>query len=267
MKALLALLPAGVDVHVIGKGSNLLVRDGGIAGVVMRLEGELAEAEASGQRILAGAGVPSLRLADSIRRAGIAGFEFLVGVPGTLGGAIAMNAGAHGQDTSGVFVSCRTVDRTGKVHEWSLREAGFGYRRSAFPSDHIIVDAVLEGERDEPEAIKARMKAFRAERSDAQPVGVRTGGSTFKNPRPQGSDKPRRAWELIDKAGCRGLRVGGAQVSEKHCNFLINLGDATAEDFETLGETVRRRVAETTGVHLEWEIRRLGVPATHMVNA
>jgi len=252
---LLARKPPDVPVHVLGLASNTLVRDGGIGGLVIRLAGRgfgaaVVEGEA---RIRAGAGLADKRLAVAARDAGIGGLEFYFGIPGSIGGALRMNAGANGTETTDRLVSARAITPEGELVTLSHAEMGFSYRNSAASADLIFVDALFEGRPDTQAAIQARMDAVQAHREAAQPIRDKTGGSTFKNP------AGHSAWKLVDAAGCRGLRVGGAQVSEKHCNFLINAGDASAHDLETLGETVRRRVHETSGILLDWEIKRVGV--------
>lgn len=251
----LAALPADVPVTVIGLGSNLIVRDGGLPGLVIRLGARgfgHVEVE-SATRIRAGAAVPDKRLAGAAFTAGLGGFAFYHGIPGGLGGAVRMNAGAHGSETAAVVVEARGIDRTGARRVFSKADLGFTYRHSELPDDVIVTEVVVEGVPADPAVIRAEMDAVEAHRVAAQPIRARTGGSTFKNP--PGTS----AWKLVDAAGCRGLRIGGAQVSELHCNFLLNVGDATAADVERLGETVRARVLATSGVRLEWEIRRLGV--------
>jgi UDP-N-acetylmuramate dehydrogenase len=249
----LSRLDPAVPVHVIGVGSNLLVRDGGIEGVVIRLSAKgFGHARREGERIRAGAALPDKRLAAFARDEGLGGFAFFHGIPGTVGGALRMNAGANGAETQERLVAAHAVDRTGQERVLSRAEMGFTYRHSAAPEDLIFTEAVFAGPPAEPTAIEAEMEAVERHREAAQPIREKTGGSTFVNP------PGRRAWELIDAAGCRGLRIGGAMVSEMHCNFLINADSATAHDLELLGETVRARVYETSGVRLEWEIRRIG---------
>jgi UDP-N-acetylmuramate dehydrogenase len=238
---------------VLGVGSNLLVRDGGVKGVVIRLMRGFTGIAVDGNELLAGAGAPDLNVALTARDHALAGLEFLSGIPGTIGGAVMMNAGAYGGELAQVLVSAEAIDRAGKVHRVSASELSFSYRHSSAPADWIFTSARLRAEPGDQLAIARRIAEIDSARTESQPRS-RTGGSTFVNP-------PRhKAWELIDQAGCRGLRIGEAQVSEKHCNFLINLGAATATDLEELGEEVRRRVLEKSGVRLEWEIRRLGVP-------
>ncbi len=258
--AFLTNKPADVPVTVIGVGSNLLVRDGGVPGVVIRLGRGFADVAIDGTTVRAGAATLDLNVALSARDAGVAGLEFLSGIPGTIGGALRMNGGAYGKEMKDVTVSAEALDPTGRLHRLSLAELGFSYRHSGVAEDWIFLSAELAGARDAPAAIAARMQEIQTKREDTQPIRTRTGGSTFANPK-QPEAKGRRAWELIDGAGCRGLVRGGAMVSEKHCNFLINTGNATAADLEGLGEEVRRRVFEQFGVTLEWEIRRIGLPA------
>jgi UDP-N-acetylmuramate dehydrogenase len=250
----LAARPAGLRIQVIGVGSNLLIRDGGFPGAVVRLPASFGKIETDGTRLRVGAAALDANVAKAAAEAGIAGLEFLRGVPGTIGGALRMNAGCYGREIADIFVEATALD--GEGHQVTLTKAdmGFVYRHTAAPEDLIFVEAVFEGTRDAPEAIKARMEELVANREASQPIRAKTGGSTFKNPPGQ------KAWELIDKAGCRGLMHGAAQVSEKHCNFLINTGDATAADIEALGEDVRRRVLQSQGVALEWEIKRIGLP-------
>ena len=251
---------ADVPLTVIGVGSNLLVRDGGVPGVVIRLGRGFADIAIDDTTVRAGAAMLDLNVALGARDAGVAGLEFLSGIPGTIGGALRMNGGAYGKEMKDVTVSAEALDPTGRVHRLSLAELGFTYRHCGVADDWIFLSAEMRGHRDAQAAIAARMQEIQTKREDTQPIRTRTGGSTFANPRGPESNN-RRAWELIDAAGCRGLKRGGAIVSEKHCNFLINTGTATATDLEGLGEEVRRRVFEQFGVTLEWEIRRIGVPA------
>ena len=257
--AFIANKPADVAITVIGVGSNLLVRDGGVPGVVVRLGRGFAEVAIDGTTVRAGAATLDLNVALSARDAGVAGLEFLSGIPGTIGGALRMNGGAYGKEMKDLTVSAEALDASGRLHRLSLAELGFSYRHSGVAEDWIFLSAELAGARDAPQAIAARMQEIQTKREDTQPIRTRTGGSTFANPK-QPEAQGRRAWELIDGVGCRGLVRGGAIVSEKHCNFLINTGNATAADLEGLGEEVRRRVFEQFGVTLEWEIRRIGVP-------
>jgi UDP-N-acetylmuramate dehydrogenase len=246
--------PADVPVSVIGVGSNLLIRDGGIPGVVVRLPGSLGKITAEDTRIRAGAAALDAAVARAASDAGIAGLEFLRGIPGTIGGALRMNAGCYGREIKDVFVEARAVDGKGNIVTLKAEDMAFVYRKSGVPEDMIFVEAVLEGEAGDPETIRGRMNALVEQRESTQPVKSKTGGSTFKNP------PGHKAWQLIDESGCRGLMHGAAQVSEKHCNFLINTGEATAADIEGLGEGVRARVKEKFGIALEWEIKRVGVP-------
>lgn len=255
---LLSKLPEDVPVTVIGLGSNLIVRDGGIPGVVIRLGGKAFGeiAVESGDRLRAGTAVPDVKVARAAADASLDGLAFYRGIPGSIGGALRMNAGAHGGETTDVLVSARGVTRKGEIVTLSHAEMGFTYRNSAASTrDIIFTSALFQGRPGDQAAIQAEMDRVTQAREAAQPIKERTGGSTFKNP--EGG----KAWKLIDAAGCRGLRVGAAQVSEMHCNFLINTGGATAADVEGLGEEVRRRVKEASGFELQWEIKRLGVAA------
>lgn len=249
----LARLDLAIPVLVLGAGSNILVRDGGIEGVVIRLGKSFQEVTIDGLFLRAGAGAPDVKLSSAAAKAGIAGLAFFRGIPGTIGGALRMNAGAYGAETRDVLVSCRGVGRNGKILELSNAEMGFSYRHCGVTDDVIFTSAVFAGTVGDRQAILSEMAEFSQARSSTQPVNTRTGGSTFKNP------PGHRAWELIDQAGCRGLALGDAQVSKLHCNFLINRGKATAADLENLGELVRARVLETSGVSLEWEIIRVGL--------
>ena len=251
----LAKLPRSIPVFVVGLGSNLLVRDAGVAGVVIRLGRGFASVDIEeGCRLRVGTALPDVKVARAAADAGIAGLEFYRGIPGGIGGALRMNAGAHGRETKDVLVAARAIDRNGRMHELSRADMGFTYRHCAIPQDWIFTQALFQGSPGEPAAILAEMDEVAAYREKHQPIKERTGGSTFRNP------PGHSAWKLIDAAGCRDLRVGGAKVSEMHCNFLINDADATAEDIERLGETVRARVAASSGVQLEWEIIRVGKP-------
>ena len=251
---LLANLPQDIPVTVIGLGSNLIVRDGGVAGVVIRLGRGFSETKIEpNNRLRAGTAVPDLRVAKAAQDAGIAGLAFYRGIPGAIGGALRMNGGAYGRETKDVLIEARGVDRAGNLRSYTNAEMGFTYRHCGVPDDVIFTAALFEGSAGDRTAIAAEMDEITAKRETTQPVKSRTGGSTFKNP------VGHKAWQLIDAAGCRGLIVGGAQVSELHCNFLINLGTATAADIEGLGEEVRRRVKDKSGVTLEWEIKRIGV--------
>jgi|ERR1700722_6770855 UDP-N-acetylmuramate dehydrogenase len=250
---LLTHLPGDIPVTAIGLGSNLIVRDGGIAGVVVRLGRGFNEVAVEGARIRAGAAVPDVKVARAAQEASIAGLSFLRGIPGSIGGALRMNGGAYGGETKDVLVEARGVDRRGAVRAYSNAGMGFSYRHCGVADDVIFTQALFQGAPGDAAAIAAEMNKITESREATQPVKSRTGGSTFKNP------PGHEAWQLIDAAGCRGLRLGGAQVSEMHTNFLINLGSATAADIETLGETVRQRVKQSSGVDLEWEIKRVGV--------
>lgn len=251
----LAHLGSDIPVYVVGVGSNLIVRDGGIAGVVIRLAPRASgEATANGDVVTAGAAALDKRVAEVAASANIGGLEFYFGIPGTIGGALRMNAGANGGETKDVLIEARGVGRDGTKHVFSNADMKFVYRNSGVDPSIIFTSARFRGEISDAEAIRARMAEVQTHRETAQPIREKTGGSTFKNP------PGHSAWKLVDAAGCRGLRVGGAQVSEMHCNFLINTGDATAHDIETLGETVRERVKATSGIELHWEIKRIGIP-------
>ncbi len=255
LAAFLAGRPDDVPVTVLGSGSNALVRDGGIPGVVVRLDRPFADIEIMGERVRAGAMALGIKVALTACDAGVAGLEFLSGVPGTIGGALRMNAGAYGREIADVLVEAEALDPQGELHRIDAAGMGFAYRHSDIDEGWIFTGAILQGERDDPLAIHARITRLSETRESTQPVRLRTGGSTFKNP------SGAKAWELIDRAGCRGLRRGKAMVSDLHCNFLVNTGGATAADLEELGEEVRRRVKEAAGVTLEWEVRRLGEAA------
>jgi UDP-N-acetylmuramate dehydrogenase len=250
----LANCPADIPITTLGVASNLLVRDGGLAGVVIRLGGEFARVRIDGTKVIAGAGALDLTVAEEALAAGLAGLEFLSGIPGTIGGAVKMNAGAYGGEIVDIVDSVVLVTRAGQVKTVEGPALGLSYRHSALPEGAIVVEATLRGHADAAEAIEGRMRDIQTRRAETQPVRARTGGSTFANP------PGAKAWELIDRAGCRGLTLGGAQVSEQHCNFLINNGAATAADLEALGEEVRRRVRAQSGIDLAWEIKRIGVP-------
>ncbi len=254
LASLLSVLPREIPVTIVGLGSNLIVRDGGIKGLVIRLGGRAFGAVEimEGFRIVAGAATPDQYVAKAAATASVDGLAFLRGVPGAIGGALVMNAGAHGGEVKDALIEARGIDRTGARRAFSNAAMGFSYRHSAAPDDVIFTAATFQGRPGELGAIEAEMERITRAREASQPIREKTGGSTFKNP------PGLKAWELIDRAGCRGLRHGGAQVSPMHCNFLINLGSATAADLEALGEEVRRRVLETSGVALDWEIRRVG---------
>ena len=250
----LAHLPAEIPVVVIGLGSNLIVRDGGVPGVVIRLGRGFGEVKVEdGWRIRAGTAAPDVKVSRAAQEAAIAGLAFFRGIPGAVGGALRMNGGAYGRETKDALIEARGVDRQGRLRVFSNGDMHYGYRHCGAPDDIVFTQALFQGARGDPAEIAAEMEKITESREATQPIKSRTGGSTFKNP------PGHKAWQLIDAAGCRGLKVGDAQVSEMHCNFLINLGSATAADIETLGETVRRRVKENSGVELEWEIKRIGV--------
>jgi UDP-N-acetylmuramate dehydrogenase len=261
LAAFLRASPPGAAVFPMGVGSNLIVRDGGMPGVVIRLAGRAfgdVVIDTQKRQIIAGAGALDMQVARAAAKAGLGGLEFLVGIPGTVGGALTMNAGCYGRETKDVLVSARGYDRSGAPRVMDNHDFGFSYRRNAAPDDVIWVQAVFQGTPDDPAAVAARMAEITAKREAAQPIREKTGGSTFANPDPPGAPNQRSSWKLIDEAGMRGARRGGAQVSEKHCNFLINTGDATAADIEGLGEEVRAKVLAHSGVDLHWEIKRVG---------
>ncbi len=245
-------LPADVPLLPLGLGSNLIVRDGGVAGVTVRLGKAMARIAVEGDHVRAGAGAPGIAVASAARDASLAGLEFLRGIPGTAGGAVRMNAGAYGRDVADILVEATVVRRSGAIETLPAAAFGFSYRDSALPEGDIVVEALFRSTPGDRATIAAEMDRIAAEREASQPLRSRTGGSTFKNPPGQ------KAWQLVDAAGCRGLRIGGAQVSEKHTNFLINTGDATSADIEALGDEVRARVLAHSGVALEWEIERVG---------
>ena len=257
LAAFLAACPNGIPRTVLGLGSNLLIRDGGVRGVVIRLDRSFIEITVDETIVTAGAGALDVNLARICRDAGLVGFEFMRGIPGTVGGGLRMNAGAYDRDFRDVLVWAEAVDSSGTLHRLSVDELDLSYRHCGVPEDWIFVTAQFRGTHGDRQKISARMQEVRQVRKDSQPINTRTGGSTFKNP---GSEKLNggKAWELIDQAGCRGLTRGGAMVSELHCNFLINTGNATAANLEALGEEVRRRVQAHSGVMLQWEIRRIG---------
>ncbi|WP_316860113.1 UDP-N-acetylmuramate dehydrogenase [uncultured Cohaesibacter sp.] len=247
-------LPEEIPVTVIGLGSNLLVRDGGVEGVVIRLSGKaFSDVSVTDDLVVkVGAAMPDMRFASQMARQGVAGFSFYKGIPGAIGGALRMNAGAHGSETKDRLLGARAVDRKGHIHDLTPDDLGHGYRSCNAPSDYIFTEATFQGEPGEAKALKAEMDEVSAYREDNQPTKERTGGSTFRNP------DGMSAWKLVDEAGFRGFKLGGAQVSQKHTNFLLNLGDATAEDIERLGEMVRGKVRAMTGIELHWEIKRIG---------
>ena len=242
-----------VPVLGLGLGSNMIVRDGGVPGVVVRLGKAFAKIEQSDDTLLrCGGGASGILVSSTARDAGISGLEFLRGIPGTVGGFVRMNGGAYGREVKDILVSATLVLRSGAIEEWPLQRLGYSYRHSELPDGALVVGATLRGKPGEPAKIGAEMERIAAAREETQPLRSRTGGSTFKNP------PGHHAWALIDAAGCRGMTLGGAQVSEKHCNFLLNLGSATSADIEALGEEVRRRVKAKTNISLEWEIQRIG---------
>ena len=244
--------PVDVPVTVIGVGSNLLVRDGGLDGVTIRLGRGFNHIEVSGNDISCGASALDAQVAKVAAQNGLTGLEFLSGIPGSIGGALRMNAGAYQGETRDAFVSARAVSAQGDVITLGADDMGFAYRSSDVPADMIFIDARFRAKKGDPSEINTRMAEIKASRTETQPIRNRTGGSTFKNP------EGHKSWQLIDAAGCRGLSIGDAQVSELHCNFLLNHGGASALDIETLGETVRKRVHEHSGIDLQWEIKRIG---------
>ena len=256
LAAFIARLDPEVPVMALGLGSNMIVRDGGVPGVVVRLGKPLAKVErVDAVTLRCGGGASGILVSSTARDAGIAGVEFLRSIPGTVGGFVRMNGGAYGRETADILVECDVILRSGERVTLPAGALRYSYRHSELPEQTIVVSATFRGVAGDPQAIGAEMDRIAAEREASQPLRSRTGGSTFKNP------PGHKAWSLIDAAGCRGLQIGGAQVSEKHCNFLLNLGNATSADIERLGEEVRRRVLEKTGIALEWEIQRIGVSA------
>jgi UDP-N-acetylmuramate dehydrogenase len=252
--AFLTELDPHVPVMALGLGSNMIVRDGGVPGVVVRLGKPFARIEQLDETSLrCGGGASGILVSSTARDHGIAGLEFLRGIPGTVGGFVRMNGGAYGREVKDILLAARLVLRSGEVEQWPLAKLGYTYRHSELPEGAVVIDALFRGQPGVPDAIGAEMDAIARARDESQPLRSRTGGSTFKNP------PGHKAWALIDAAGCRGLRIGDAQVSEKHCNFLLNLGSATSAEIEGLGEEVRRRVAEKSRISLEWEIQRVGV--------
>ncbi|NUT01045.1 MAG: UDP-N-acetylmuramate dehydrogenase [Sphingomonas sp.] len=246
-------LDPGVSVMALGLGSNMIVRDGGVPGVVVRLGKAFSKIEKLDDVTLrCGGGASGILVSSTARDAGIAGLEFLRGIPGTVGGFVRMNGGAYGREVQDILVEARVALRDGTVETWQLERFGYTYRHSDVPEGAVVLEATFRGVPGAPEAIGAEMDVIARAREESQPLRSRTGGSTFKNP------PGHKAWVLVDAAGCRGLTMGGAQVSEKHCNFLLNLGSATSADIEALGEEVRRRVLENSGISLEWEIQRIG---------
>jgi UDP-N-acetylmuramate dehydrogenase len=249
----LRALDPDVPVMALGLGSNMIVRDGGVPGVVVRLGKAFAKIEQLDDTLLrCGGGASGILVSSTARDAGIAGLEFLRGIPGTVGGFVRMNGGAYGREVQDILVTATLVSRSGDLEDWPLEKLGYRYRHSEVPDGAVVVAATFRGMRGNPAKIGAEMDRIAAAREETQPIRSRTGGSTFKNP------PGHKAWALIDAAGCRGMTLGGAQVSEKHCNFLLNLGSATSSDIEALGEAVRRRVRAKTNISLEWEIQRIG---------
>ncbi|WP_417796360.1 UDP-N-acetylmuramate dehydrogenase [Terasakiella pusilla] len=245
--------PKDVPVTFLGVGSNLLVRDGGIPGVVVRLGRNFAQISVEGDQIIAGAGALDGNVAKVALENSLGGLEFLSGIPGTIGGALRMNAGAYAREMKDVLIDATAISPLGEVKTLSLADLGYSYRHSDLADDWVFLSARLQGRTTDQDAIRAEMQKIQDARGSSQPIRSRTGGSTFANP------EGHKAWQLIDQAGCRGLKRGGAQVSEQHCNFLINTGDATADDLEGLGDDVRARVKDTSGVTLRWEIKRIGL--------
>lgn len=254
----LSSTPDDIPVQVLGVASNTLIRDGGVKGVVIRLGPSFAKITAEGNRLTAGTSALDNKVAKEAAKAGIAGLEFYAGIPGTIGGALRMNAGCYGAETKDVLVEAVAIDRRGRRQVMPLEEFNYRYRGSDAPADLIFTQAVFQGIKDAPDDIMARIKEITSKREESQPIREKTGGSTFKNPDATQSGG-RGAWQVIDAAGGRGFRVGGAQMSEKHCNFMINTGEATAADLENLGETIREKVRASEGVDLEWEVKRIGV--------
>ena len=247
-------IPRSIPVTVLGAASNVIIRDGGIEGLVIRLGKGFAECTAQNDRIIVGAASLSFNAASLAQQNGIGGLEFLVGIPGSMGGVLRMNGGAYGTQLSDVLIEAEVLDEKGNKHILKPEQLHYTYRHCALPEGWIFTNAVLQGKKEDAGVVKARIEKISAEREQTQPIRSKTGGSTFKNP------EEHKAWQLIDAAGCRGLTIGGAQMSELHCNFMINTGNATAADLENLGEEVRKRVFEKSGVMLEWEIKRMGVP-------
>lgn len=255
----LSSTPDDIPVQVLGVASNTLIRDGGVKGVVIRLGPAFAKVRCEGTTVTAGASALDNKVAKEAAKHGIGGLEFYAGIPGTIGGALRMNAGCYGAETKDVLVEAVAIDRRGRREVLSVDDFGYRYRGSEAAPDLIFTEAVFRGLADKPEAVTQRMDAITQKREETQPIREKTGGSTFKNPDPEQSGG-RGAWQVIDAVGGRGFRVGGAQMSEKHCNFMINTGEATAADLESLGETIREKVRASEGVDLEWEVKRIGEP-------
>jgi UDP-N-acetylmuramate dehydrogenase len=246
--------PKDIPITVIGVASNLIIRDGGIPGVVIRLGGEFAQVKIDGTKVEAGAGALDFNVSLACLKASVAGLEFFSGIPGTIGGALRMNAGAYGRETKDVLQSAEVLFRDGTVKHMSAQDMGMSYRHNDLPEDVIFLGGVFKGEAGDAAAIEARMNEIKTKRSESQPIKSKTGGSTFANP--EGA----KAWQLIDAAGCRGLKIGGAQMSEMHANFMLNTGGATAADLERLGEKTREKVYGKSQIMLRWEIKRIGIP-------
>ncbi|KUO57495.1 MAG: UDP-N-acetylenolpyruvoylglucosamine reductase [Sphingomonadales bacterium BRH_c3] len=255
LRQFLAGLDGSMPVMALGLGSNMIVRDGGVPGVVVRLGKAFAGVKVlGGHRLECGGGASGILVSSTARDAGIAGLEFLRGIPGTVGGFVKMNGGAYGREVADILIDCEVVMPDGRLATLSASDLAYTYRHSSLPDGAVVVSARFQGLSGDPAVIGAEMDRIAAAREESQPLRTKTGGSTFKNP------EGHKAWQLVDAAGCRGLTLGGAQVSEKHTNFLINTGDATSSDIEALGEEVRRRVRENCGIELEWEIQRVGRP-------
>jgi len=248
----LSAIPADIPRLFLGLGSNILIRDGGFHGVIIQLGRPFRSITVEENRVIAGAGAIDAKVANAAAKANLAGLEFLKSVPGAVGGALRMNAGCYGREAADVLLECRGLTAQGEPVRYTPEQMGFSYRHCSIPEDIIFTQAIFTGMPDDHAAIEERMEAMAVQREATQPIRERTGGSTFKNP------DGHKAWELIDAAGCRGFQVGGAQMSEHHCNFMINTGSATAYDLETLGDTVRQRVKDHSGIDLQWEIRRVG---------
>lgn len=266
LRDFLKACPSSVPVHVFGVLSNTIIRDGGLDGVVIRLGREFSTIETSGDTVTAGALALDANVALVAADAVLAGLEFFSGIPGTIGGALRMNAGCYGRETKDVLISCRALNRRGNLITLTPEEMGMSYRHIDAPEDYIFIDAVFQGLQDEPASVHAHMAEIKERRELSQPIREKTGGSTFANPSAAdleraGLTPDTKVWQLIDSVGGRGLMVGGAQMSEKHCNFMINTGTATAADLETLGDELIKRVLEKTGIQLRWEIKRMGVHA------
>ncbi len=254
---------AGGDIHIFGALSNCIIRDGGVRGVVVRLGREFSDIKIDGYKITAGALALDANVAQVAAENGIGGLEFLSGIPGTIGGALKMNAGCYGVETKDVLIKCEAMDRQGNIHIFTPDEMGMTYRHTQVPEDYIFLNATFQAQKETPDIVKARIAEIKEKREQSQPIREKTGGSTFANPSSEelaqaGISLETKVWQLIDKVGGRGLRVGGAQMSEKHCNFMINTGAATASDLEGLGEEIRTRVLDKFGISLRWEIKRIG---------